>query len=54
LLFSDGQRAWLVVALAGNLDLFGACFLTGLTAIFVAGLGHAAAWEVRTFGLFIG
>jgi hypothetical protein len=54
LLFSDGQQAWFVVALADNLDLFKTCFLTGLTAVFVAGLGHEPAWQVRTFALLIG
>ncbi|SPE44092.1 hypothetical protein SBA7_290020 [Candidatus Sulfotelmatobacter sp. SbA7] len=41
-------------ALAGNLDFIGSRFFTGLTAIFVTRLGHATAWQVRTFVLLIG
>jgi hypothetical protein len=38
-----------VIALAGNLDLFGACFLAGLTAVLAASFRFALAWQVRTF-----
>jgi hypothetical protein len=37
-----------MVALAGDLDLFGSCFLAGLTAVFVAGLHKASARQVST------
>jgi hypothetical protein len=40
-----------MVALACDLDLFGSCFLTGLTAVFVAGLHKAPAWQVSTLVL---
>ena len=40
-----------MVALACDLDLFGSCFLTGLTAVFVAGLHKASAWQVSTLVL---
>lgn len=40
-----------MVALARNLDLFGARFLTCLTAIFVVRLHRTPAWQVRTFVL---
>jgi hypothetical protein len=43
-----------VVALAGDLDFVGSSFLAGLTAVLVAGLRHATAWQVRTFILFVG
>lgn len=43
-----------MVALAGNLDFSGSSFLTGLTAVFVAGLYNALAREVCTLGLLIG
>ena len=42
-----------MVALAGDLDLFGACFLAQLTAVFVASLRPALAWQVRTLLLLI-
>jgi hypothetical protein len=42
-----------VVALARDFHLVSPCFLTGLTAIFVAGLDHAAAGQVCTPVLFI-
>ena len=37
-----------MVTLARNLDLLGSRFLTGLTAVFVARLRQAPAWQVRT------
>jgi len=43
-----------MVALACDLDLFGSCFLTGLTAVFVAGLHKASARQVSTLVLVIG
>jgi hypothetical protein len=42
-----------MVALAGDLDFLGSRFLTGLTAVFVARLHYAPAWQVRTFILLI-
>lgn len=42
-----------MVALARNLDLAGSCFLTGLTAIFVAGLRQAPARKVRALSLLV-
>ncbi len=33
-----------MVALARDLNFFGAGFLAGLSAIFVAGFNHAQAW----------
>jgi hypothetical protein len=42
-----------MVALARNLDFLGSRFLTGLTAVFVASLHHAPAWQVRTLDLLI-
>jgi len=38
-----------VVALARNLNLFGACILTGFAAVFVAALDQAPAGQVRAF-----
>jgi hypothetical protein len=43
-----------MVALAGDLDLFGACFLAQLTAVFVASLYEAPARQVRTLVLVVG
>jgi hypothetical protein len=43
-----------VVALACNLDLFGSRFLAGLTAVLVASLRRAPAWQVRALALLIG
>jgi hypothetical protein len=43
-----------MVALAGDLDLFGACFLARLTAVFVASLHQASARQVRTLVLVVG
>lgn len=43
-----------MVALAGDLDLFGSCFLARLTAIFVASLCEAPARQVRTLVLVVG
>lgn len=51
---SDGKWASSMVALARNLNFFGSRFLTGLTAVFVARLHQAPAWQVRTLVLFIG
>src|SRR5579863_9652936 len=52
--FSHGKRTGRMVALAGNLHFSGSSFLTGLTAVFVAGLYNALAREVCTLGLLIG
>jgi hypothetical protein len=43
-----------MVTLTRNLDFAGSCFLTGLTAIFVAGLCQAPAWKVRALSLLVG
>jgi hypothetical protein len=40
-----------MVALASDLDFAGSRFLTGLTAVFVARLRQALAWQVCTFVL---
>jgi hypothetical protein len=40
-------------ALTGNLHLFGSCFLTGLTAGFVATLHQAPAGSMRTLVFLI-
>jgi hypothetical protein len=42
-----------VVALAGNLHFLRSCFFTGLTAVLVASLRDALAWQMRTLDLFI-
>jgi hypothetical protein len=42
-----------MVTLASDLDFLGSSFLTGLTAVTVAGLRHALAWKVCTLGLLI-
>jgi hypothetical protein len=46
---SYGKRARSMVALARNLHLPGSCFLTGLTAVFVAALDQAPAGQMRAF-----
>lgn len=42
-----------MVALACNLNFRGPSFLTGLSAVFVARLHHAPAWQMRTLTLLI-
>jgi hypothetical protein len=42
-----------MVALAGNLNLFGSRFLTRLTAVFAAGLRQTPARDVCTLVLLI-
>jgi hypothetical protein len=51
---SGGKRATSVVALAGNFDFPGSSFLTRLTAVLVAILSHAPAWQVCALLLFVG
>jgi hypothetical protein len=48
---SDGKWARWVVALARYLDLLGSCFFAGLTAVFIARLHQAPAWQVRALVL---
>jgi hypothetical protein len=43
-----------MVALARDFDFTRSCLLTGLTAVFVAGLRYALARKVGTLGLLIG
>src|SRR5271155_3230707 len=43
-----------MVALASDFDVLGSRFLAGLTAILVAILCHAPAWQVRALLLLIG
>jgi hypothetical protein len=52
LVFLGGKWAGSVVALAGNLDLFGSRFLAGLTTVFAAALRHAFAGQVCALGFF--
>jgi hypothetical protein len=42
-----------VVTLARNLYFLGSCLFAGLTAVFIAILGHASAWQMRALLLFI-
>jgi hypothetical protein len=51
---SDGKWASSMVALTRNLNFLGSRFPTGLAAVFVARLRHAAAWQVGTLVWFIG
>jgi hypothetical protein len=47
------KRTTRVVALAGNLYFLGSRLLTCLTAVLVARLRDAFAWQMRTLALFI-
>ncbi len=51
--FSHRERTNSVVALAGNLHFLGSRLLTCLTAVLVARLRDAFAWQMRTLDLFI-
>jgi hypothetical protein len=50
---SYGERTRSMIALTRNLHLFGSCFLTGLTAEFVATLHQASAGSMRTLVFLI-
>jgi hypothetical protein len=42
-----------VIALAGNLDIFGAGVFADLTAVGIAGARRASAWNVGAFFLLV-